>query len=73
MVFFKFSKGSSKTGIPWYRLNDYKYIKKHPNEVVCIIGRDQALFEKMEKNSIVLGLLLVSILTKTQIYLNPSY
>jgi len=45
MVYYNLVKGLTKSGIP-YRLNDYKYISKHPDEIACIIGKDQVLYEK---------------------------
>jgi hypothetical protein len=47
-------KGFDKTGIP-YRLNDYKYIRKHPEEIACIIGKPHLLFEKKWENPVILG------------------
>jgi glycosyltransferase involved in cell wall biosynthesis len=38
-----------------YRLNDYKYIKKHPEEIACIIGKPHVLFDKNWENDIILG------------------
>jgi hypothetical protein len=38
-----------------YRLNDYQYIKNHPEEIACIIGKPQVLFDKQWANPIVFG------------------
>ena len=46
--------GLDQLKIP-YRLNDYKYIRKHPEELACIIGKPQLLFEKEWKNPILFG------------------
>ena len=47
-------KGFKKLGIP-YRFNDYKYIKKHPEKIACIIGKPHLIFEKKWPNPIVFG------------------
>lgn len=47
-------KGFDKLNIP-YRLNDYKYIKEHPEEIACIIGKPHVLFDKNWKNDIIFG------------------
>ncbi|HEY0174877.1 MAG TPA: hypothetical protein VGC08_00775 [Pedobacter sp.] len=47
-------KGLDKIGIP-YRFNDYRYIKKHPGEIACIIGKPHLIFERTWKNPIILG------------------
>jgi len=47
-------KGLDKIGVP-YRFNDYSYIKKHPDEIACIIGKPQLLFDKKWGNPILLG------------------
>jgi len=54
MVYHNLVKGLTKLGVP-YRLNDYKYIDKHPDEIACIIGKDPVLFEKKWKSPIVFG------------------
>jgi glycosyltransferase involved in cell wall biosynthesis len=54
LVFYNLLKGLKKLGIP-FRLNDYKYISAHPDEVACIIGRDQVLDKINWKNPIVFG------------------
>ncbi len=47
-------KGLDRIGAS-YRFNDYGYIKKHPNEIACIIGKPQVLFEKNWDNPIIFG------------------
>ncbi|MBB3057103.1 glycosyltransferase [Mucilaginibacter gotjawali] len=47
-------KGFDRIGFP-YRFNDYGYIRKHPGEIACIIGKPHLVFEKKWKNPIILG------------------
>lgn len=47
-------KGLELIGMP-YRFNDYRYLKKHPEEIACIIGKPQLLFEKQWKNPVIFG------------------
>ncbi|HEY5327351.1 MAG TPA: hypothetical protein VIJ27_10155, partial [Mucilaginibacter sp.] len=47
-------KGLDKIGVP-YRFNDYNYIRKHPGEIACIIGKPHLLFEKKWRNPVILG------------------
>lgn len=47
-------KGLDKIGFP-YRYNDYGYIRKHPKEIACIIGKPHLVFEKKWKNPLILG------------------
>jgi hypothetical protein len=47
-------KGLDRINVP-YRFNDYSYIKKHPKEIACIIGKPHLLFEKKWRNPIILG------------------
>lgn len=47
-------KGLERIGIP-YRFNDYRYIKKHPEEVACIIGKPHVLFNRRWDNPIIFG------------------
>lgn len=54
MVAINLMKGLDKIGVP-YRFNDYKYIKKHPKEIACIIGKPNVLFEKQWVNPILFG------------------
>jgi glycosyltransferase involved in cell wall biosynthesis len=54
MVALNLMEGLDKLNIP-YRFNDYRYIKQHPEEIACIIGKPQVLFEREWKNPIILG------------------
>jgi len=47
-------KGLDKLGAP-YRFNDYKYIRKHPEEIACIIGKPDVLFLKKWPNPVIFG------------------
>jgi len=47
-------KGLDEIGMT-YRFNDYQYIKKHPEEMACIIGKPHLLFERTWANPIILG------------------
>ncbi|MBD2129891.1 glycosyltransferase [Microcoleus sp. ZQ-A2] len=53
-VFLNLRAGLDKLDIP-YRVNDYRYIQKHPKEVACIIGKPQVLDKIKWKNPILLG------------------
>src|SRR6202012_1312204 len=52
MVAINLLKGLDKLGIS-YRFNDFKYARKHPEEMVCIIGKPHLLFEMKWKNPII--------------------
>lgn len=54
MIAINLMKGLDKIGVR-YRLNDYKYIKQHPEEIACIIGKPQVLFEKEWHNPVLFG------------------
>lgn len=54
MVAINLMKGLDKLNIA-YRLNDFKYIKKHPEEIACIIGKPHILFERTWENPILFG------------------
>ncbi len=54
MIALNLIKGLNKMGIA-YRFNDYRHIKKHPDEIACIIGKPQVLFERNWNNPIILG------------------
>ncbi|QIL40664.1 glycosyltransferase [Pedobacter sp. HDW13] len=47
-------KGLDKLNIP-FRFNDFSYIKKHPEEIACIIGKPQILDKFKWKNPIIYG------------------
>jgi hypothetical protein len=54
MVVINLMKGLDRLGVP-YRLNDYRYIRKHSDEVACIVGKPHVLFERKWGNPIVFG------------------
>lgn len=54
MVALELMKGLDKLGIP-YRFNDYAYARKHPNELIGVIGKPHLLKEKKFKNPILFG------------------
>ena len=54
MVALNLMKGIDKIGVA-YRLNNYNYIKKHPKEIACIIGKPHLLFDRVWANPIILG------------------
>jgi len=54
LVFRNLLKGLDSLNIP-YRINNFKYAKRHPHELVCIIGRDEVLFEHDWENPILFG------------------
>lgn len=54
MIALSLMKGLDKLGVG-YRFNDYKYIKNHPDEIACIIGKPQVLYNKKWKNPVILG------------------
>jgi hypothetical protein len=47
-------KGLDNLGVA-YRFNDYNYIRKHPEEIACIIGKPQVLFDKKWRNPVIFG------------------
>ncbi|WP_207924634.1 hypothetical protein [Pedobacter changchengzhani] len=54
LIALQLMKGLDELGIP-YRFNDYKYAKKHPTELIGIVGKPQLIFEKRFKNPILFG------------------
>lgn len=54
MVAINLLRGLDKLNIS-YRYNDYSYIKKHPEEIACIIGMPHILFKKKWVNPVILG------------------
>ncbi|MGV8879818.1 MAG: glycosyltransferase family 1 protein [Sphingobacteriaceae bacterium] len=54
MVAINLMAGLDKLGIP-YRFNDYRYIRNHPKELACIIGKPNVLFQKKWVNPILFG------------------
>ncbi|MFT4115513.1 glycosyltransferase family 1 protein [Bradyrhizobium sp.] len=53
-VFLNLCAGLDRLGIP-YRVNDYRYIRKHPEELACIIGRPFVLDWFKWENPLLLG------------------
>lgn len=53
-VFLNLCAGLDRLGIG-YRINDYRYIEKHPDELACIIGRSFVLDRIKWKNPLLLG------------------
>lgn len=54
MIALNLLAGLEKLSIP-YRYNDFKYIKNHPAEIACIIGKPQLLEEHKWANPIIYG------------------
>jgi hypothetical protein len=54
MVAINLMKGLEKIGVK-YRFNDYAYIKRHPQELACIIGKPHMLFERKWENPVIFG------------------
>lgn len=59
MVFVNLCKGLDLLKIP-YRINNYRYCRQHPNEIACIIGKAQVLWDKKWNNPILLGAAVLS-------------
>jgi glycosyltransferase involved in cell wall biosynthesis len=53
-VFLNLCAGLDKLGIS-YRINDYRYIQKHPEEIACIIGKHHVLDKIQWRNPILFG------------------
>ena len=53
MVALELMRGLDKIGVS-YRFNDYRYIKSHPNELACVIGKPHLIFEKRIPNNPIL-------------------
>jgi hypothetical protein len=54
MVYQNLKKGLDRAGIP-YRDNDFQYIRSHPDELMCIVGKPYLLFEYDWSNPVVFG------------------
>jgi glycosyltransferase involved in cell wall biosynthesis len=54
MVALNLMQGLDRLDIP-YRFNDYRYIRKHPEEIACIIGKPHLLSEKKWRNPVIFG------------------
>jgi glycosyltransferase involved in cell wall biosynthesis len=53
-VFLNLCSGLSRAGIP-YRVNDYRYIRSHPEELACVIGKTHVLEKLQAPNPILFG------------------
>jgi hypothetical protein len=53
-IFLNLQKGLDRIGIP-YRVNDYDYIQQHPEELACILGKDNVLNKMPWTNPILYG------------------
>ncbi len=53
-VFLNLCAGLDQLGIP-YRVNNYRYVQRHPEEIACIIGKPHLLDQHPWKNPIVFG------------------
>jgi hypothetical protein len=53
-VFLNLCAGLDQLGIS-YRLNDYRYIDRHPDELACIIGKPHVLDKLSWRNQIIFG------------------
>jgi len=53
-IFLNLCGGLDKLGIP-YRVNDYRYIERHPDELACIIGKPHVLDKISWRNPIMFG------------------
>ncbi len=54
MVYQNLKNGLDRAGIP-YRDNDFRYIRKHPDELMCIVGKPYLLFEYEWPNPVLFG------------------
>jgi glycosyltransferase involved in cell wall biosynthesis len=53
-VFLNLCAGLEKLGVN-YRINDYRHIKRHPEELACIIGKSQVLDRIVWRNPLLVG------------------
>ncbi|MBD2501510.1 glycosyltransferase family protein [Anabaena azotica] len=54
IYFINLCLGLDRLGIP-YQVNKYSYMKKHPEEVACIIGKPHVLYKIKWHNPIIFG------------------
>jgi len=54
MVYQNLKKGLDRAGIP-YRDNDYQHIRRHPEELMCVVGKPRLLNEFDWPNPILFG------------------
>jgi hypothetical protein len=54
MVFLNLLKGLDRIGVS-YRVNDFGYAQRHPEELACVVGKPHLLFEREWENPILFG------------------
>lgn len=54
MVFLNLMKGLDRIGVP-YRVNNFRHARRHPDELACIVGKPQVLFDRDWKNPVLFG------------------
>ena len=54
MVYQNLKKGLDEAGIP-YRDNDFQYVRRHPDELACVVGKPHALYSRTWENPILFG------------------
>lgn len=54
LVFLNLVKGLQRLDVD-YRINDFRHAARHPDELVCIIGKPHVLFEHEWKNPVLFG------------------
>lgn len=54
LVAINLMRGLKKIGVS-YRFNDFRYIKKHPHEIACVVGKPHLVFERQWANPIIFG------------------
>jgi hypothetical protein len=54
IIAINLKKGLDKAGIP-YRFNDYDHIKKHLEDIACIIGKPHLLYDRKWPNPVIFG------------------
>ena len=54
MVFLNLVKGLDRIGVP-YRVNDFRHVRRHPDELACIVGKPNVLFDHEWKNPVLFG------------------
>jgi len=53
-VFLNLCAGLDRIGTP-YRVNDYRYAQRHPEEIACVVGKPHVLNRRQWENPILLG------------------
>lgn len=54
MVFINLVKGLKHLGVP-YRVNDFGHVRRNPNDLACIVGKPEVLFEREWRNPVLFG------------------